>query len=77
MSAAQMAYEMGCKAVEPMLQTPNGEEVPESVDSGADVITIGNAEARLETLKEQLGESRYIRPVPHNFFQTGLPALGR
>lgn len=55
MSAAQMAYEMVCKAVEAMVQTPNGEEVPESVDSGADVITIGNAEAPLETLKEQLG----------------------
>lgn len=55
MSVAQMAYEMGCKAVEAMVQTPNGEEVPEFVDSGADVITIGNAEAPLETLKEQLG----------------------
>jgi len=50
-----MAYEMGYKAVETMVQSLNGEEVPEFVDSGADVITIDNAEARLETLKEQLG----------------------
>ena len=55
MSVAQMAYEMGYKAVETMVQALDGETVPEFVDSGADVITIDNAEARLETLKEQLG----------------------
>ena len=55
MSVAQMAYEMGYKAVETMVQALNGETVPEFVDSGADVITIDNAEARLATLQEQLG----------------------
>lgn len=55
MSVAQMAYEMGYKAVETMVQALNGESVPEFVDSGADVITIDNAETRLATLKEQLG----------------------
>ena len=55
MSVAQMAYEMGYKAVEAMVQALNGEPVPEFVDSGADVITGDNAEARLATLQEQLG----------------------
>lgn len=55
MSVAQMAYEMGYKAVESMVEALNGEDVPEFVDSGADVITIDNAEARLATLQEQLG----------------------
>ncbi len=55
MSVAQMAYEMGYKAVETMVQALDGEAVPEFVDSGADVITIDNAETRLATLTEQLG----------------------
>ncbi len=55
MSVAQMAYEMGYKAVEAMVQALNGDSVPEFVDSGADVITGDNAEARLATLQEQLG----------------------
>jgi len=55
MSVAQMAYEMGYKAVETMVQALDGESVPEFVDSGADVITIYNAETRLATLTEQLG----------------------
>ena len=55
MSVAQMAYEMGYKAVETMVQALNGEEVEPFVDSGSEVISIDNAEARLATLDEQLG----------------------
>ena len=55
MSVAQMAYEMGYKAVETMAQALSGEEVKPFVDSGSEVITIDNAEERLATLDEQLG----------------------
>lgn len=56
MSVAQMAYEMGYKAVEAMVMALDGEEVDEFVDSGSEVITIDNAQARLETLDKQLGK---------------------
>ena len=55
MSIAQMAYEMGYKAVETMVQALNGEDVEAFVDSGSEVITIDNAQERLDTLDEQLG----------------------
>lgn len=55
MSVAQMAYEMGYKAVETMVQALNGEDVEAFVDSGSEVITIDNAQERLDTLDEQLG----------------------
>ena len=54
MSVAQMAYEMGYKAVETMVQVLDGETVDEFVDSGSDVITPDNAQERLDTLKTQL-----------------------
>lgn len=43
MSVAQMAYEMGYKAVETMVQVLDGETVDEFVDSGSDVVTPDNA----------------------------------
>jgi ABC-type sugar transport system substrate-binding protein len=49
MSVAQMAYEMGYKAV-----VLDGETVDEFVDSGSDVVTPDNAQERLDTLKTQL-----------------------
>ena len=51
MSVAQMAYEMGYKAVETMVQALDGETVDEFVDSGSDVVTPDNAQERLDTLK--------------------------
>ena len=51
MSVAQMAYEMGYKAVETMVQVLDGETVDEFVDSGSDVVTPDNAQERLGTLK--------------------------
>lgn len=54
MSVAQMAYEMGYKAVETMVQVLDGETVDEFVDSGSDVVTPDNAQERLGTLKTQL-----------------------
>ena len=54
MSVAQMAYEMGYKAVETMVQALNGEKVEPVVDSGSDVVTPDNAQERLDTLKTQL-----------------------
>lgn len=54
MSVAQMAYEMGYKAVETMVQVLEGETVDEFVDSGSDVVTPDNAQERLDTLKTQL-----------------------
>lgn len=55
MSVAQMAYEMGYKTVEAMVQALNGEEIEPVIDSGSEVVTPENAEARLATLDEQLG----------------------
>ena len=55
MSIAQMAYEMGYLSVEAMVQTLDGEEVKSTIDSGSEVVTADNAEARLATLDEQLG----------------------
>lgn len=55
MSVAQMAYEMGYKAVETMVASLNGESVEPFVDSGSEVITADNAADRLSTLEEQLG----------------------
>ena len=54
MSIAQMAYEMGYLSVEAMVQTLDGEEVEPTIDSGSEVVTADNAEARLATLDEQL-----------------------
>ena len=54
MSVAQMAYEIGYKAVETMVQVLDGETVDEFVDSGSDVVTPDNAQERLDTLKTQL-----------------------
>jgi len=54
MSVAQMAYEMGYKSMEAMEQALNGETLPTFIDSGADVITADNAQARLDALTEQL-----------------------
>ena len=54
MSVAQMAYEMGYKAVETMIQVLDGETVDEFVDSGSDVVTPDNAQERLDTLKTQI-----------------------
>ena len=54
MSVAQMAYEMGYKAVETMVQALDGETIDEFVDSGSDVVTPDNAQERLDTLKTQL-----------------------
>ncbi len=50
-----MAYEMGYKSVEAMVQTLDGEQVEPNIDSGSEVITIDNAQERLDTLDEQLG----------------------
>lgn len=55
MSVAQMAYEMGYKSVEAMVQALNGEKIEPVIDSGSEVVTPENAEARLATLDEQLG----------------------
>ena len=55
MSVAQMAYEMGYKSVEAMVEALNGEEIEPVIDSGSEVVTPENAEARLATLDEQLG----------------------
>ena len=55
MSVAQMAFEMGYKGVEAMVAQLEGETLDAFIDSGCEVITIDNAEERLATLDEQLG----------------------
>ena len=56
MSVAQMAYEMGYKAVESMVAHLEGETVDSFIDSGSEVVTIDTAEERLATLDKQLGK---------------------
>lgn len=56
MSVAQMAYEMGYKSVESIVKALDGEKLDEFIDSGADVIDINNAQARLDDLDKQLGK---------------------
>lgn len=54
MSVAQEGYNMGYKAVEAVVQSLNGEQIKEFIDSGARVITKDNAQERLDTLKDYL-----------------------
>jgi len=54
MSVAQMAYEMGYKSMESIVKALNGETLEKFIDSGADVVTPDNAQARLDTLTKQL-----------------------
>ncbi len=55
MSVAQMAYEMGYKAVEACCKAIDGEELDAFIDSGADVVTPDNAQARMDLLNGYLG----------------------
>ena len=55
MSVAQMAYEMGYKAVEACCKAVDGETLDEFIDSGADVVTPDNAQERMDTLNGYLG----------------------
>lgn len=50
MSVAQQAYNMGYKAVEAMVKAIDGEQLDAFIDSGADVITAENAQARIDEL---------------------------
>lgn len=54
MSVAQQGYEMGYEAVATVVAKLNGEEVEAFVDSGADVVTADNAQARKDTLQGYL-----------------------
>ena len=56
MSVAQMAYEMGYKAVEACCKAIDGEELEAFIDSGADVVTPDNAQERKDTLNGYLGK---------------------
>ena len=55
MSVAQMAYEMGYKAVEACCKAIDGETLEAFIDSGADVVTPDNAQERMDTLNAYLG----------------------
>ncbi|MBR2674748.1 MAG: sugar ABC transporter substrate-binding protein [Mogibacterium sp.] len=56
MSVAQMAYEMGYKAVEACCKAIDGETLEAFIDSGADVVTPENAQARKDLLNKYLGK---------------------
>ena len=56
MSVAQMAYEMGYKAVEACCKAIDGEQLEAFIDSGADVVTPDNAQERMDTLNGYLGK---------------------
>ena len=50
MSVAQQPYEMGYKSVEAVVNALKGETLPKFIDSGADVVTPTNAQARKNQL---------------------------
>ena len=50
MSVAQQPYEMGYKSVEAVVNALKGETLPKFIDSGADVVTPANAQARKNQL---------------------------
>lgn len=54
MSVAQQAYEMGYKSVEAAVKALNGETLEKFINSGADVVTKDNAQARLDALTSYL-----------------------
>lgn len=55
MSIAQQPYEMGYKACEAAYNTLMGQEVEKFIDSGIEVITPENAQARIDTVNGYLG----------------------
>ena len=56
MSVAQEAYNMGYMAVEAAVNALDGQTLKEFIDSGVSIITAENAQERLDTLKDYLGE---------------------
>ena len=64
MSVAQMAYEMGYKAVETMVLVLDGETVDEFVDSGSDVVTPDNAQERLSG---SAGKRSNVLPIRYGY----------
>lgn len=55
MSVAQQPYEMGYKACEAAYKTLMGETVDSFIDSGIEVITPDNAQARIDMVNKYLG----------------------
>ncbi len=56
LSVAQDAYGMGYKAVEAACQILDGETLDRFVDSGAEIVSIDNAQSRLDDLLSYLGK---------------------
>ena len=54
MAAAQDPYNMAYQAVDAAVQLIDGAELPEFIDSGSSVVTIDNAQERLDTLNSYL-----------------------
>ena len=56
LTAAQQAYDMGYLAVETAMKAAKGESVEANVDSGTEIVTKDNAQARIDRLKGYLGK---------------------
>lgn len=54
MSAAQNNFDIGYKAVETIVKVLQGEQVDEFVDTGTEIITIENAQARIDRMSSYL-----------------------
>lgn len=54
MTAAQNNFDIGYKAVETMVKILNGEDYEKNVDTGTEIITKDNAQARLDKFDEWL-----------------------
>lgn len=54
MSVAQDPYGMGYKAVEACVQAIDGEELPDFIDTGCEMIDASNAKAQMDTLNSYL-----------------------
>lgn len=55
MTAAQNNFDIGYKAVETMVRALQGESVEEFVDTGTEIITADNAQARVDRMSGYLG----------------------
>jgi len=56
LTAAQQAYDMGYLAVETAVKAAKGESVEANVDSGTEIVTKDNAQARIDRLNGYLGK---------------------
>ena len=69
---SQTPYEMGYSSVETSAKVANGEEVNKEIYTAIDIVTIGNAQQRLEFYRESIG-----RQVSYNISRRYVSILSK